>query len=119
MKLCYENENKNKVSTHLPLHIGNKVRQVGAVQGIGQVHLVTVMSPGAKGEVTLLLVKGEEGHVHRAGALGDGWLVPHDLAIVTENHIGLHGTGELVVCTMVENVKEPLESVSHYLLFLP
>lgn len=96
--------NMNKVTTHLPFHIGDKVGQVGAVQGIEQVHLVSIVSPGAEGKVTLLHIKGEEGHIDRAGAFSDGWLVPHHLAIITKNHIGLHGAGELIICTVVEKM---------------
>ena len=55
--------------------------------------------------MTLLQIEGEEGHIHGAGAFGDGWLVPHYLPVVTNHHVGLHGAGKLVVCTVVEEVE--------------
>ena len=86
---------------YLPLHVGHKVGEVGAVQGVDQVHLVAVVCPGAKGESALLHVEGEEGHVHRAGALGYGRLVPHHRAVAPQHNVGLHGAGELIVRTGV------------------
>lgn len=88
---------------HLPLHVRDKVSQVGAVQGVEQVHLVAIVRPGAEGQVALLHVKREEGHVHGAGAFGDGRLVPHDLAIVANHHVGLHGAGELIIRAVLWN----------------
>lgn len=106
-------EQVNCVPTHLPLHVGDEIGQVGAVQSVEQVHLVPVVSPGAEGQVALLQVEGEEGHVHGAGALGDGRLVPHDLAVVAENHVGLHGARELVVSTMGAEEGSGSEQISH------
>ena len=94
------------VTTDLPLNVGDKVGQVSTVQGIGQVHLVSIVSPGAEGQVTLLHIEGEEGHVHGAGAFRDGRLVPHDLTVVTENNVGFHGAGEFIVRTVEEKVEE-------------
>lgn len=55
--------------------------------------------------MTLLRVEGEVGHINGAGAFGDGGLVPHDLAIITKNHVGLHGAGELVIGTVADSEK--------------
>ena len=39
-------------------------------------HLVSIVGPGPKSQVTLLAVEGEVGDVHHTGALGDGRSVP-------------------------------------------
>ncbi|KAG7224691.1 hypothetical protein INR49_011488 [Caranx melampygus] len=67
----------------------------------------------AERQVTLLHIEGEEGHVHGAGAFGDGRLVPHDLTIVTENNVGLHGAGELIVSTAMGKVEEVMTLRPH------
>ncbi|TNN72970.1 Olfactory receptor 4Q2 [Liparis tanakae] len=81
--------------THLPLHILYQVSQVSALQGVQDVQLVTVVGPGAVREPALLSVEGEEGHVHSAGALCDCGGIPHNLAIMPDHHIGVHGASEV------------------------
>lgn len=52
-------------------------------------YLISVVCPGAKGEVAFLAVKGEIGNIHLTGALSDGGRVPGDLTIIAQNYIGL------------------------------
>lgn len=59
--------------------------------------LVAIVSPGTKGEVTLLAVKGEVGDVHHAGAFGDGRSIPGYLPIVAQPHVGVHGPREIII----------------------
>lgn len=51
------------------------------------IYLVAIICPGAKGEVTLLIVKGEIRDIHLTGALSNGRGVPGDLAIIPQHHI--------------------------------
>lgn len=71
----------------------------------GRPHLVAVVGPGAKSEVTLLPVEGEVGDVHHTRALGDGRRVPHNLSIVSQLHIGVGRTCRLFICSVRTNGK--------------
>lgn len=62
-------------------------------------HLISIVGPGAEGEVALLPVEGEVGDVHHTGALCDGWRVPDDLPIVTQLDIGVGWTWLLLICS--------------------
>lgn len=53
-------------------------------------HLVAVVGPGTKSQVTFLAVKWEVGDVHHAGALGDGGGVPGNLSVVAQSNVGVH-----------------------------
>lgn len=50
-------------------------------------HLVTIVGPGAEGEVALLPVEGEVRHIHHTCALCDGRRVPDDLSIITQLYV--------------------------------
>lgn len=84
---------------HLPLHIFHQVSQVSTLHGIQDVQLVTVVGPGAVGEPALLSIEGKERHVYFAGTLGDGGGIPRHLAVMSDDHIGVHGASETIVCT--------------------
>lgn len=61
-------------------------------------HLVTIVGPGAKGQVALLPVKWEVGHIHHTCALCDGGRVPHNLSIIPQLHVGAGWTCRLLIC---------------------
>lgn len=82
---------------HLPLHVFDEIREVSAVQGIEDVHLVAIVGPGAKGQVALLVIKGEVGDIHHTGAFGDGRRIPGDQPIIAQDHIGVHRLGRFIV----------------------
>ena len=82
---------------HLPLHVFNEVGEVSTVQGVEYVHLIAIVGPGAKGQVALLIIKGEVGDVHHTGAFGDGWCIPGDQPIIPQDHIGVHGLRRFIV----------------------
>lgn len=81
----------------LPLHIFNEVREVPTVQGVEYVHLIAIVGPGTKGQVALLVIKGEVGDIHHTGAFGDGWCIPGDQPIIPQDHIGVHRLGRFIV----------------------
>lgn len=81
----------------LPFHVFDEVREVSAVQGVEDVHLIAVVGPGAKGQVALLIIKGEVGDIHHTGAFGDGRCIPGDQTIISQDHIGIHRLGRFIV----------------------
>ena len=84
-------------AVHLPLHVFNEVGEVSTVQGIEDIHLIAIVGPGAKGQVALLIIKGEVGDVHHTGAFGDGWCIPGDQPVIPQDHIGVHGLRRFIV----------------------
>lgn len=83
---------------NLPLYIFNEVGEVSTIQGVEYVHLIAIVSPGTKGQVTLLVIKGEVGDIYHTGAFGDDWCIPGDQPIISQDHIGVHRFGRFIIC---------------------